>query len=247
MYEIKIFEGNNIEVVELDGEILFNPYDVGVCLGLSDSAIRMAIGKMSKKQVRKLTNSIVKEIDFRKIHNTGENFITESGVYKLAFKSHKENAERFQDWIADDVVPTIRKTGTYHMIQNNMDKVKALEIKEMNARVRMSNQFLKLAEVETSMSKDYKSILVAKAAEVLAGEELLPLPKSEQKMYTATEIGEMFGISKQKVGSIANKNGLKTEEYGEWYKDKSPHSSKEVDSFRYNDKAVERFRELLKK
>lgn len=127
----------------------------------------------------------------------------------------------------------------------NPDKAKALEIKEMNARVRMSNQFLKLANIDTSMSKDYKSILVAKAAQVLAGEEILPLPKSQQKMYTATEIGEMFGVSKQKVGSLANKNNLKTEEYGEIYKDKSPYSSKEVDSFRYNDKAVERFRELL--
>lgn len=65
MYEIKIFEGNNVEVIELDGEILFNPYDVGVCLGLSDSAVRMAIRKMSKKQVRKLTNSDVNNLDIR--------------------------------------------------------------------------------------------------------------------------------------------------------------------------------------
>lgn len=38
---------------------------------------------------------------------------------------------------------------------------------------------------------------------------------------------------------------MKVKEFGEWYKDKSPYSSKEVDSFRYNDKAVEKFRELL--
>lgn len=129
--------------------------------------------------------------------------------------------------------------------QQNTDKAKVLEIKEMNARVRMSNQFLKLANAETSMSKDYKSILIAKAAEVLAGEEILPLPKSEQKMYTATEIGKMFGVTAQKIGRLSNQNNMKTEEYGEFYKDKSPHSSKEVDAFRYNDKAVERFRELL--
>lgn len=129
--------------------------------------------------------------------------------------------------------------------QQNTDKAKALEVKEMNARVRMSNQFLKLANAETSMSKDYKSILIAKAAEVLAGEEILPLPKSKQKMYTATEVGEMFGVSAQKIGRLANQNNMKTEEYGEFYKDKSPYSSKEVDTFRYNDKAVERFRELL--
>ena len=115
----------------------------------------------------------------------------------------------------------------------------------MNARVRMSNQFLKLANIETTLSKDYKSILIAKAAEVLAGEEILPLPKSEQKMYTATEIGKMLGVSAQKIGRLSSQNGMKTEEYGEFYKDKSPYSCKEVDAFRYNEKAVERFKELL--
>lgn len=129
--------------------------------------------------------------------------------------------------------------------QQNIDKTKELEIKEMDVRIRMSDQFLKIANAETSMSKDYKSILIAKAAEVLAGEEILPLPKSKQKMYTATEVGEMFGVSAQKIGRLANQNNMKTEEYGEFYKDKSPYSSKEVDAFRYNDKAVERFKELL--
>lgn len=55
----------------------------------------MAISKMNKNQVIKLTNSDVKDIDFRKLNNRGENFLTESGVYKLAFKSNKKEAERF--------------------------------------------------------------------------------------------------------------------------------------------------------
>lgn len=128
--------------------------------------------------------------------------------------------------------------------ESRPDKSHSLEVKEMNARVRMSNQYLKLAAVDT-VSQQYKNILVAKSAEVLAGEPLLPLPKSEQKMYSATEIGDMFGVTAQKVGRIANLNGLKTEEYGEFYRDKSPYSSKEVDAFRYNDRAVEQFKRLL--
>lgn len=125
-----------------------------------------------------------------------------------------------------------------------VDKSKALDIKEMNARVRMSNQFLKLAKVDT-LSKEYKNILVAKSAEVLAGEKLLPLPKSEQKTYSATEVGRFFGVSAQIIGKLANKHNLKTDEYGSWYHDKSPYSSKEVDTFRYNDNAVKKFKELL--
>lgn len=128
--------------------------------------------------------------------------------------------------------------------ESRPDKDMNFKVKEMNARVRMSNQYLKLAAVDT-VSPQYKNILVAKSAEILAGEPLLPLPKSEQKMYSATEIGDMFGVTAQKIGRIANLNGLKTEEYGEFYRDKSPYSSKEVDAFRYNDRAVEQFKRLL--
>lgn len=128
--------------------------------------------------------------------------------------------------------------------ESRPDKDMNVKVKEMNARVRMSNQYLKLAAVDTVLPQ-YKNILVAKSAEILAGEPLLPLPKSEQKMYSATEIGDMFGVTAQKVGRIANLNGLKTEEYGEFYRDKSPYSSKEVDAFRYNDRAVEQFKRLL--
>lgn len=41
------------------------------------------------------------------------NTVFESGLYKLIFTSRKENAERFQDWVFDEVLPSIRKTGSY--------------------------------------------------------------------------------------------------------------------------------------
>ena len=113
MNDLMIFEGHNVEVFELNGQVLFNPYHVGACLELGNSAVKMAVAKMNEKQVVKLTNSKVNKVDFRKLHNTGENFLTESGVYKLVFKSRKPEAERFSDWVTDEVLPTIRKTGGY--------------------------------------------------------------------------------------------------------------------------------------
>lgn len=112
MYEL-IFKNIIVEMVIIDGIAYFNPYHVGVCLGLGESAVRMALSKMTHKQVVKLTNSDVKDIDFRKLHNTGENFLTESGIYKLTFRSNKEQAEEFQNWLAEDVLPMIRQTGSY--------------------------------------------------------------------------------------------------------------------------------------
>jgi len=174
--------------------------------------------------------------------NTNKFYLwTEKGALMLAKSLNTDKAWEAYECLVDTYF-SVREQG---QLPQRPDRTKALEVKEMNARVRMSNQFLKLANIETTLSKDYKSILIAKAAEVLAGEEILPLPKSEQKMYTATEIGKMLGVSAQKIGRLSSQNGMKTEEYGEFYKDKSPYSCKEVDAFRYNEKAVERFKELL--
>lgn len=242
MNELTLF--NNPEFGEIrtletnDGKVLFCGADVAKALGYKN--YRDALSKHCKGVVKcdTLTNGGKQELSF----------IPESDIYRLTFSSKLPNAEKFTDWIAEEVIPSIMRTGSYSMDgkkkATSPNAEKRLEIQEMNARARMANMFLKLAGVETK-SETYKSVLVAKAAEVLAGKQILPLPTSEQRMYTATEVGEMFGVSAQKIGSIANKHGMKVKEFGEWYKDKSPYSSKEVDAFRYNDKAVEKFRELL--
>lgn len=113
MKNILIFEGQKVEVLEVEGKALFNPYHVGECLDLTDGAVRKAMTGMSDKQVIKLTNSDVNSSNIRKLNNAGENFLTESGVYKLIFKSRKPSAEKFSDWVTDEVLPSIRKDGGY--------------------------------------------------------------------------------------------------------------------------------------
>lgn len=111
-----IFEGNNVEVFEFEGKILFNPNHVGKCLELSESAIKQQLKRMNNKQVIKIRNSDISESTIctnRKLNNRGENFLTEAGVYKMIFASRSSSAERFQDWVTDEVLPIIRKTGGY--------------------------------------------------------------------------------------------------------------------------------------
>ena len=84
MKDLMIFEGNQVEVFEYNGEVLFNPKDVAKCLDIKN--VNDNISRMNKNQVRKLTNKDISKVgysDFRKLHNTGENFLTEAGVYKL--------------------------------------------------------------------------------------------------------------------------------------------------------------------
>jgi prophage antirepressor-like protein len=109
--EIMVFEGMEVEVFEIKGVILFNAKDVANCLDIKN--VNENLRTMTEKQVVKLTNSAISTTDIRKLNNAGENFLTESGVYKLIFKSRKAEAEKFQDWVTDEVLPQIRVTGGY--------------------------------------------------------------------------------------------------------------------------------------
>lgn len=69
------------------------------------------------------------------------NFVNELNLYKTIFQSRKESAERFTDWVAGEVLPSIRKTGSYQkqlspqeimriqlgMIDDHEDRIKNLE------------------------------------------------------------------------------------------------------------------------
>lgn len=118
MRELQVFnfDGNEVEIFEYKGEILFNPKDVAKCLDISVITVRDHIRRFNENQVIKLTNKNILEVgltNFRKLNNAGENFLKEAGVYKLIFKSRKPDAEKLQDWVTDEVLPQIRKTGGY--------------------------------------------------------------------------------------------------------------------------------------
>lgn len=49
-------------------------------------------------------------------------FINEAGLYELIQKSKKSEAQYFRNWINEKVLPSIRKTGSYNSISNNIDK-----------------------------------------------------------------------------------------------------------------------------
>lgn len=85
----------------------------------------------------------------------------------------------------------------------------------------------------------YSQILGTYAANTLAGKNILPLPKSEKKRYTATDIGNIVGISANKIGRLAKAHNLKTEEYGEWVEDTAKYNKgKQVRNFEYYDNAI---------
>jgi Prophage antirepressor len=237
MENLKVFnneEFGQVRTVEMNNEVYFVGKDVVEILGYQNGSRDI--------------NRHVDEEDRQNYQNgtfespRGMTVINESGLYSLILGSKLESAKKFKRWVTSEVLPSIRQTGGYSGLSNA--KADRSEIMLMNARSRMAQTYLKLAQVDT-LSKSYKSVLVAKSAEVLAGEQILPLPKVEQKTYSAKEIGEMFGISANKVGRIANKHELKTEQYGEYIRDKSQYSVKEVDTWVYFETVLPVFEKLL--
>lgn len=93
---------------------------------------------------------------------------------------------------------------------------------------------------------EYKHICQQKAAEALSGVPLLPMEEAAEKTYSATDIGNMLGVSSNKIGKIANQYNLKTPQYGKLFYSKSEYSCKEVETFRYYECAIPKFREILK-
>ena len=133
--------------------------------------------------------------------------------------------------------------------QKQKNKTKSVDnsLKEKEIEARLKNARAREAKIcnNPNLSKEYVQVLQSKATEIVTGEKLLPLPVVERKTYSATEIGKELGISANKVGIIANKHNLKTNEYGSLFHDKSRYSNKEVETFRYYDNVIPVLAEIL--
>ncbi|MBC3067147.1 ORF6C domain-containing protein [Staphylococcus hominis] len=112
------FEELSVRTMSIDGEPYFVGKDVAEILGYKKTA--NAINKHvddEDKGVTKLgTPGGVQDVTI----------INESGLYSLIFSSKLESAKRFKRWVTSEVLPTLRKTGTYQVPDNPMDALKLM-------------------------------------------------------------------------------------------------------------------------
>lgn len=107
MNKLKLFEYQHKQVrtVLLEGQVWFVAKDVCDVLEIVNN--RDAVSSLSPKVKRVVANA---DAMGRVQQMT---VVSEAGVYKLAFRSNKPEAEKFTDWVAGEVIPQIRKTGKY--------------------------------------------------------------------------------------------------------------------------------------
>ncbi len=227
--ELKIFENEafgKVRVIEKNNEPWFVGKDVAEVLGYRNTrdALAKHIKVMHKADVAIYDGS----------QKRSHTIIDEAGLYSLVLRSKLPAAEAFQEWVVAEVIPSIRKTGSYSVNQDM--KAKEVEARLNNSRARVASTFLKVAQMTDLL--EYKHICQQKAAEVLSGVPLLPMQSINENTLSADEVGRELGISGNMVGRIANQHNLKTAEYGKYFYDKSRHCQKQVETFRYYRKVI---------
>ena len=242
--QIQIFnntEFGEIRTMEINGEPWFVGKDIAAALGYKESA----------KAIREHIDDEDKGVSVLDTPGGKQNtvIINESGMYSLILSSKLEGAKRFKRWVTSEILPSIRKTGAYATDSAAAEyKARELRIREMNAQARLINaetRRLTVLQKEKGLSQVAVDTLAVKAVERVTGKDLGDYLPQVEKTYSASEIGNALGITAAKVGRLANAHGLKTDEYGITVMDKSRYSSKEVASFRYNEKGKQKIKEIL--
>jgi prophage antirepressor-like protein len=117
------YNNNQVRTATKDNEALFCLIDVAKCLNITNQ------------------NNVVSRLDTKGIHlmdtptdggNQKLNFISEPNLYRVIFRSDKPEAVKFQDWVFNEVLPTLRKTGSYSLKNHPPIETKQEEDKEIN-------------------------------------------------------------------------------------------------------------------
>lgn len=143
MDELQIFnseEFGDIRTVTIDNEPWFVGKDVATALGYKNTAD--AIGKHVDVD-DKLLSQIAIAGQRRDVA-----VINESGVYALIFGSKLESAKRFKHWVTAEVLPSIRKTGSYQKPMTIAEQIQLLALGNQNHEERIE-------KLENTMTIDY--------------------------------------------------------------------------------------------
>ncbi len=192
MNDIKIFESSifgQIRTLGTSDNPLFCAVDVCNALGYSNGrdAISRHVDREDVVKCDCLTNRGIQSMSF----------VNESGLYALIFGSKQERAKEFKSWVMREVLPSIRKTGSYSVNNTFKDRVEGAMV-----WVRGISDLLRLNDTS-------KLALVKQVAEPLG----LPTPsyiQSKGVLKSAKELLKTYdcGISSIAFNKLAVKAGL---------------------------------------
>ncbi len=147
MNKLQIFnseEFGDIRTVTIENEPWFVGKDVAEALGYGNSRDALAA------HIDDEDKTIIQKSDFPtlEIPNRGIVVINESGLYSLILSSKLPNAKRFKHWVTSEVLPTIRKTGSYHKPLTTVEQIQVIATGFLDHEERLNR-------LENTMTIDY--------------------------------------------------------------------------------------------
>lgn len=141
MNELQIFisgEFGEIRTAEIDGKPYFVGTDVAKALGYNNP--RDAVSRHCKGVVKRdtPTSSGIQSMSY----------INEGDLYRLIMKSKLPSAEKFESWVMDEVLPIIRKTGSYHKPLTTVEQIQVIATGFLDHEERLNR-------LENTMTIDY--------------------------------------------------------------------------------------------
>lgn len=196
---MKIFkntEFGEVRTLESEGKTLFCGSDVAKALGyaIPSKAVNTHCKGVSKMEVP--TNGGMQQMLF----------ISEGDLYRLIVNSKLPTAEKFEQWVFDEVLPSIRKHGLYakEELLNNPDLfISALQ------ELKAEKERTKLLELENAQKKQIISELKPKASYydlILQNKSLLPISK----------IAKDYGMSGKAFNKMLHELGIQFKQGNTW-------------------------------
>jgi len=220
MKEIDVFrndEFGSLTVISFNEESLFVGKEVATMLGYTDSSQAIRNHCKYAKLLRPVDLTGLK-LPFE-INPRGMTFVNEKDIYRLIMKSELPSAEKFQDWVCDEVLPSIRKTGTYSMgvVESRKDsfEMELLGL-EYASKILKSSDVSKLQMLhhvynENRVSTGALPVYVEKTRVTFSATDLLKKHNIDISAVAFNKLLIASGILEEKTrASTKSKSGVKT-------------------------------------
>lgn len=200
MQEIRVFESpefGEVRTVEIDGKPFFAGTDIARALGYSRP--NDAVSAHCRATVKRSTpiSGKMQEI----------NYISEGDVYRLIVSSKLPAAEKFERWVFDEVLPSIRKHGLYaidEIIANPDLGIKALQALKAEREARIA------AELD-------KAVLTQQVAELRPKASYYDLILQCASLLSVTEISKDYGMSAKAFNKKLHELHIQYQQSGVWF------------------------------
>ena len=113
--EIKVFENNDVEIILVNDEPLFELYSTGKALGYSrwDGKTYNEDGSKKEFSYKSRIDKVISNADIELTFVNGNKYLTEPQLYDFMLEARTQQCKPFRRWVCDEVLPSIRKNKCY--------------------------------------------------------------------------------------------------------------------------------------